>query len=104
MNRHACCFFVGIFLLLIQAASAAKIPGCFNTGVNDQRIPLLPDATDTHYQLVMSTDQRYPAPRQAVVANASLAAGWIASSDKACWIGPHTNQLGGSADVQAQNI
>jgi hypothetical protein len=74
-----------VFCLLLPAATAAPIPGLFNTGVDDTGA-LLPDgATDTHYGVVAAWIAGPRGVNDSWVSNASsLASRWIMPNPMPC--------------------
>ena len=56
-----------IALGALAAASAAPIPGLFNTGVNDSGVVLANSSVDPHYRLFQSADPASPGPNAIVI-------------------------------------
>lgn len=73
------------------SASAATIPGLFNTGVLSDGTVAPAGAVDLHYVLIASADPNFPGP-SAIVANPIPAGLWLANSTTSRWIGPTVNQ------------
>ena len=73
------------------SASAATIPGLFNTGVLDDGTVAASGAVDLHYLLITSADPNFPGPNT-YVANPIPAGLWLANSATSRWIGPAVNQ------------
>ncbi len=94
--QHLPCFFA---LVLPFAASAAPIPGLYNSGVNDSGQLLANGVVDPHYTLVLSADVAAPGP-SAFVVNDTLfpivSGPWLASGPASKWIGPMANQSSGN--------
>jgi len=62
------------------------IPGLYDTGVDDQAVPLPGGAVDPHYSLISSADPVYPGPG-AIVASVIPAAYWTPNGSSK-WIAP----------------
>ncbi|HSH16920.1 MAG TPA: immunoglobulin domain-containing protein, partial [Verrucomicrobiae bacterium] len=68
----------------------AKVPGLFNTGVDDNGVALPDDAVDPHYQLVVNADN--PDSTEARVQDSTqfpiVTGPWLANNAQSKWIGP----------------
>lgn len=73
------------------SASAATIPGLFNTGVLNDGTTAASGSVDLHYSLFVSPDLTFPGPN-AIVANPIATGYWLANSSTSRWIGPAENQ------------
>jgi RHS repeat-associated protein len=75
--------------------TAQTIPGLYNTGVDDAGNLLLDAAPDPHYQMTVSADPDYPAPRAPVVVtddgNYPWDQYWLHNGPDSKWIGPRTD-------------
>lgn len=82
------------------SASAATIPGLYNTGVSDAGTALANGAVDPHWKLVQSADATAPGPNAFVVTDTLFpivgTGPWLASSATSKWIGPMANQSTGN--------
>src|SRR5438128_1489527 len=71
------------------------VPATFNTGVDDNAVPLNNYSVDSHYQLITSADPRFPGPQPFVVNDTSfpiVTGDWMASSTNSKWIAPQPDQ------------
>ncbi|CAN5189173.1 hypothetical protein BH23VER1_BH23VER1_26650 [soil metagenome] len=70
-------------------AVSLPIPGIFNTGVDDEGVPLFDYEFDPHYQIVVNPDTE---SQDAIVQDSTLFpivdGPWVANSDTSKWIGP----------------
>jgi hypothetical protein len=68
-------------------------PGLFNTGVDDNRVPLDDNATDAHYQLIVNPD--LPDSTAAIVEDSTqfpiVAGPWLPNTASSKWIGSQLN-------------
>lgn len=74
-----------------MSASAATIPGLFNTGVLNNGTTAAAGSVDLHYSLFSSPDVNFPGPN-AIVSNPIATGYWLANSATSQWIGPAENQ------------
>jgi hypothetical protein len=75
-----------------QEKKKIPIPTLFNTGVDNNNMPLSDDETDPHYTLIVSADERYPGPNAKVVLSDGYPMGcWIQNDNKSKWIAPRTD-------------
>ncbi len=66
-----------------------KIPGLFNTGVDDSGVVTFDGDWDWHYFLVVNPDNEYPeATVQDSTAFPIVGGPWVANTDRSKWIGP----------------
>lgn len=72
-------------------ASAAPIPGLFNTGVDGVGATLPGGAIDPHYRLVESADANYPGP-YVVVSDVIPAGYWLPNTSVSKWISPAVDE------------
>jgi hypothetical protein len=63
----------------------------FNTGVDDQGLPLAGGSIDPHYTLIESADPTFTGP-DAIVPTSIAAGYWLAQSETSQWIAPSTDQ------------
>ncbi|MGK0188943.1 MAG: hypothetical protein ACI9R3_004758 [Verrucomicrobiales bacterium] len=98
MKKHCkiLSFITGVLLLTPMAATAAPIPGLFNTGV-DADGNLLPGdgAVDPHYELIDSGDERFPGPDAVTLAAGFPVGPWIAEGPDSRWIAPQAASANG---------
>lgn len=82
--------------MLVQAA---PIPKLYNTGVDDDGVPLGDSAIDTHYTLIESPDPDYPGPNTYTLEPGwPVAAGvWLLDDPTSRWIAPRERQSIGNA-------
>lgn len=69
----------------------------FNTGVDDNRLPLPDKSIDPHYVLTKSADRSYPGPNAVVVISTqrpflNTSPPWLANSPASKWIAPRADQ------------
>ncbi|HWS85645.1 MAG TPA: IPT/TIG domain-containing protein [Pyrinomonadaceae bacterium] len=69
----------------------------YNTGVDDNRIPLPDKSVDPHYALTKSADRNYPGPKAYVVISTQRPfhdtnPPWLANSPASKWIAPRADQ------------
>ncbi len=81
----------------LSSASAAPIPGLFNTGLNAEgQLIESSDVADAHYQLIESPDENAPGPN-AVTLNPGFPVGpWLEEGPDSRWIAPRADQGQGS--------
>lgn len=73
------------------SASAASIPGLFDTGVLGDGTAAASGSVDLHYVILVSPDANYPGP-DAIVADPIASGYWLANSPTSRWIAPAENQ------------
>jgi len=75
-----------------QDKKKIPIPGLYNTGVDNNRLPLADGEIDQHYVLALSADQTYPGPDAKVVFSAGFPMDcWIADDNDSKWIAPRAD-------------
>lgn len=75
-----------------QPKKKIPIPTLFNTGVDNNYLPLGDGETDLHYILAASADEQYPGPNAKVIFSQGFPIGsWIQNDDKSKWIAPRTD-------------
>lgn len=75
-----------------QDKKKIPIPGLFNTGVDNNRMPLADGEIDQHYVLALSADQLFPGPDARVVYSEGFPMDcWIPHDDKSKWIAPRAD-------------
>lgn len=75
-----------------QELKKIPIPTLFNTGVNNNRIPLADGETDPHYVLSLSADYNFSGPDAKVVNSEVFPMGvWLGNDIASKWIAPRTD-------------
>ncbi len=75
-----------------QERKKTPIPGLFNTGVDNNRLPLEDGEVDPHYILAISPDNTFPGPDAKVVFSDGFPIGaWIENDLKSKWIAPRAD-------------
>ncbi len=90
---------ISIILLLLsilevnaQELKKIPIPTLFNTGVNNNKIPLADGETDPHYVLSLSADYNFSGPDAKVVNSEAFPMGtWIYNDIGSKWIAPRAD-------------
>jgi hypothetical protein len=88
-----------------QLTLRAKVPGLFNTGVDDSGNALADGVVDAHYTLVVNADG--PAPETFVQNSAAfpiVAGPWTANTAGAKWIGPRFDTSAAAGLAQGNGI
>jgi hypothetical protein len=80
----------------------SRIPGLFNTGVDDSGVALADAAIDSHYRIVVNPDSASP---DAIVENSGafpiVAGPWVANNGGSKWVGPRFDTTGAAGAVGA---
>jgi len=100
MKKNKARAFVFAFVLGLAYVQAAPISGLYNTGVDDNGVPLGNAAIDSHYKLIESPDGNYPGPNTYTLEAGwpvAPAGPWIADSSISRWIAPRARQSIGNA-------
>ena len=75
-----------------QEKKKVPIPSLFNTGVDNNYMPLSDGETDSHYLLALSADVSFPGPDAKVVYSEGFPMDcWIKNDIKSKWIAPRTD-------------
>ena len=97
MNLLISAVFIFISSIFLNPANPkpdlVSIPGLYSTGVDDLG-NLLPDgAVDPHYQIISSSDPRYPGPESRVVLSEGFPMDccWLQNNNRSKWIAPQTD-------------
>ncbi|MBX7044281.1 MAG: hypothetical protein K1X86_00465 [Ignavibacteria bacterium] len=82
-------------ILLLSGVSYSQnsfIAGLYNTGMDDYNNLLADGETDSHYQLIQSSDSKFPGPASKVILSNEFPIGnWFPNGDKSKWISPRTD-------------
>jgi hypothetical protein len=74
-----------------------RVPGLFNTGIDDAFAPVADGEADPHYSLVVNPHSE---STDAIVEDSTVfpivAGPWLPNTDKSKWIGPELNTAGGA--------
>lgn len=72
---------------------AQRVPGVFNTGVDDAGVSLASGTIDPHYKLIQSADTAFPGPNALVLNDSGFPIPpWLANDEASKWIAPQANQ------------
>lgn len=75
-----------------QERKKIPIPGIYNTGVDNNRLPLGDGEIDPHYSLISSSDDMFPGPDAKIVFSEGFPMGsWIENDLKSKWIAPRAD-------------
>ncbi|MCL4178047.1 MAG: immunoglobulin domain-containing protein [Verrucomicrobia bacterium] len=75
-----------------------RVPGLFNTGVDDAGAVTFDGDLDYHYVLVVNPDNEWPEPTVQESTAFPISDGtWVRSSDRSAWVGPQFNTSGAAA-------
>ena len=96
MKYLSSCLLLSVSLLWTITASAAPIPGLFNTGLSASRTLLGAGVTDPHYKLIVSPDLAFPGPNARVVNEGSPIPPWLTNGPDSKWIAPQAAQSAGN--------
>jgi hypothetical protein len=92
-------FILSLIFLLCQPGTAdaqekkkVPIPGLFNTGVDNSRMPLADGEADPHYILALSADGSFPGPDARVVFSEGFPMDcWMKNDSRSKWIAPRAD-------------
>jgi len=89
-------FLIGVFSITYFSYAQEKkkipIPSLYNTGVDNNRVPLSDGEIDQHYVLVLSADERYPGPDAKIVFSEGFPMDcWIYNDNTSKWIAPRAD-------------
>ncbi len=78
-----------------QETKKIPIPGIYNTGVDNNRLPLGDGEIDLHYVLAVSSDIMFPGPDAKIVSSAGylMDCCWMKNDSKSKWIAPRTDAI-----------
>lgn len=86
------CLFLTVNISSQSQKKKIPIPGLFNTGVDNNKNPLVDGETDPHYVLALSSDDRFPGPDTKVVYSDIFPLGtWIDNDSRSKWIAPRSD-------------
>lgn len=95
LNKTITCLVIFLVLSGISLSQHKKkipIPGLYNTGVDNNRLPLADGEIDPHYVLALSPDESFPGPDARVVLSNRFPIGtWIDNDNKSKWIAPRSD-------------
>jgi hypothetical protein len=99
MNNKITILFTVLACLFLSANISSQpqkkkipIPGLYNTGVDNNKMPLGDGETDPHYVLALSSDNRFPGPDTKVVYSDIFPLGtWLENDTKSKWIAPRSD-------------
>jgi hypothetical protein len=84
----------------------ARVPGLFNTGVDDSGAALADGAVDPHYQLIVNADDSFSL--DAIVENSAafpiVTGPWVANNASGKWIGPRFDTSGAAGLAQGDGV
>ena len=82
-----------------QEKKKVPIPTLFNTGVDNNYLPLDDGETDPHYILALSADASFPGPDTKVVLSDEglMDCCWMKNDSKSKWIAPRADAMGFNA-------
>lgn len=74
-----------------QVTIGTSLAGLFNTGLDDNRLPLSGGAVDPHYRITSSSDILYPGPDALALANVYPIPPYMLNTTNSVWISAATN-------------
>jgi len=83
---------ISVSVLYTQELKKIPIPTLFNTGVDNNKIPLVDGETDPHYVLSISADPMFTGPDTKVVHSDVFPLGaWVYNDNLSKWISPRAD-------------